>query len=280
MIDTHVHIWDFNRAKYQWLENDTSILHRNYLIEELEPERIAAGVTAGVLMQAANTTEETDYMLEVAARTNWIKGVVGWLPLTEPEETDRLLEEKYAGDILFKGARHLMHDEPSAKWLLQDEVIASLQLLVKYDIPYDIVAVVPEHMRTSFQVAAKVPELKLVLDHLSQPPISTADKFGEWGTLMKQAAAHSNFFVKISGMGTTSRKGDQWNADDVKPYIEFVLEHFGADRCFCGGDWPVSLLAGSYTKAWKIYTDVLKQLLDAETLEKVLYTNAASFYKL
>src|SRR4051812_10363286 len=117
MIDTHVHIWDFNRARYQWLEHDTSILHRNYLIEELEPERIAAGVTAGVLMQAANTTEETNYMLEVAARTNWIKGVVGWLPLIEPEETDKLLEEKYAEVILFKGVRHLMYDEPSPQWL-------------------------------------------------------------------------------------------------------------------------------------------------------------------
>jgi L-fuconolactonase len=280
MIDTHVHIWDFSRARYSWLDNDTSILKRNYLIEELEPERLAAGVTGGVLMQAANTTQETDYMLEVAAATHWIKGVVGWVPLPDPGQVQQLLEEKYGKQPYFKGVRHLMHDEPTADWLLQENIIGSLHLLAQRNIPYDIVAIVPAHMRTTLEVINKVPELKLALDHLSQPPIATKQKFGEWGELMKEASKHTNVFVKISGLGTASRKQSDWTAEDVKPYIEFVLQHYGVDRCFCGGDWPVSLLAGSYARTWGIYENVLSELLSIDELKKVLYTNASAFYNL
>lgn len=280
MIDTHVHIWDFSRAEYSWLDNDSSILKRNYLIEELEPERLQAGVTAGVLVQAANTTKETDYMIEVAAQTTWLKGVVGWLPLPDPDRSQQLLEEKYKQQPYFKGVRHLIHDEPDAKWLLQDTVIQSLQLLAKHTMPYDIVATVPAHIQTTLQLVNKVPSLKIVFDHLSQPPIAAGRAFGEWGTLMQEAAKYPNAFAKISGLGTTTRKGSSWTAGDIRPYVEFVLEYFGVDRCFCGGDWPVSLLADSYARTWKIYETVLTSLLSAEDLKKVLYTNATSFYKL
>ena len=96
---------------------------------------------------------------------------------------------------------------------------------------------------------------------------------------MKEAAKYEKCYLKISGLGLTS-KNPQWSKNDIQPYVEFVLEHFGVDRCFCGGDWPVSLLAGSYSKTWQIYREVLDALLDEEQRHKVFYQNAFDFYRL
>ena len=278
LIDTHVHVWNFDRAEYSWLKGDSSILNRSYHIEELEEERLKAAVSAGILVQAANNFEDTDWMLEVAENTEWIQGVVGWLPLTDPVGTAEALE-RYTANKYFKGVRHLIHDEPDAKWLLQQEVIESLGILAKHRVPYDIVGVLPEHIETAITVAEKVPDLLMVFDHLNQPPIASNELFGRWGSLMQHAATHPNFYAKISGLGTTSRKVD-WNASDISPYIGFALEHFGSDRCFCGGDWPVSLLAGSYTRTWHIFKESIDAFLNEYDRRKVYYENAQAFYNL
>ncbi|MFY7838760.1 MAG: amidohydrolase family protein [Lacibacter sp.] len=278
IADTHVHIWDFHRAEYAWLKNNTGILNRTYAIEEVEAERIEAGITSGILVQAANNFEDTDWMLHVAVNTDWIAGIVGWLPLTDPDATLKALQRKYGKENYFKGVRHLIHDEPDTRWLLQPEVINSLQILADHNIPYDVVGVLPEHIETALEVANKVPELRMVFDHLNQPPIATKEKFGRWGELLKEAAQHKNFYAKISGLGLTAQKGESWTADDIKPYVGFALEQFGTDRCFVGGDWPVALLAGSYSYAWKNYKEIILELVDKSAAEKIFYSNAANFY--
>jgi L-fuconolactonase len=270
IIDTHVHVWDPGRAEYPWLQGDTSILNNTWTIEQLEAERKEAGITAGILVQASGNIEDTNLMLETAYRTSWISGVVGWLPLIDTGATGRILEERYLKEKYLKGIRHQIHDEKDPKWLLQPGVIESLQLLAKQSIPYDVVAVLPGHIETTLAAAEKVPDLKMVFDHLSQPPIATKEKFGKWGELMKESAKNKNFYVKISGLGTASGNFKNRSNDDIKPYIEFALEHFGTDRCFCGGDWPVSLLADSYTNTWQTYKEILTELLTEEEQEKIM----------
>jgi L-fuconolactonase len=279
IVDTHVHVWNFERADYLWLKGDISILNRSYHIEELDKEKKKAAVTDGVLVQAANNFEDTDWMLEVAERNEWIKGVVGWLPLMDPQQTAKALGEKYYNQKYFKGVRHLIHDEPDSKWLIQNEVLESLQILSDYHLPYDIVGILPEHIDAALAVAEKIPSLKIVFDHLNQPPIESKEKFGRWGELMKEAAKNPNSYAKISGLGVTAKK-PKWSKDDIQPYIEFVLEHFGVDRCFCGGDWPVSLLAGSYSQTWSIYHKAIDSLLNAEQQQKIYCKNAVAFYQL
>jgi L-fuconolactonase len=280
IADTHIHVWNFQQAYYLWLEGDNSILNRTYNIEEIETERKNLGIVSGVLVQAANNLEDTNWMLQVAKTTNWISGVVGWLPLTDPVATQKLLEEKYVKEKYFKGVRHLIHDEEDSKWLLQPAVIESLQLLAAHDIPYDVVGVLPAHIETVLKVSELVPNLRMVFDHLNQPPIFKKEKFGAWGPLMKTAAQHKNMYAKISGLGTASGDPEGWRPDDLKPYVEFALQNFGTDRCFCGGDWPVSLLAGSYTKIWKAYEQIINELISKEDAAKVFYTNAQKFYNL
>ncbi|MFL5739383.1 MAG: amidohydrolase family protein [Flavisolibacter sp.] len=277
IVDTHVHVWNFEKAEYEWLHGNTSVLNRSYHIDEIKEERKNAGIEYGVLVQAANNFEDTDWMLQVAQQTDWIKGVVGWLPLTSATRTGKALEEKYLQQKYFKGVRHLIHDEPDPQWLLQ--VLESLRILSDYHLPYDVVGVLPEHIETVLKVAGKIPSLRMVFDHLNQPPLSSKEKFGRWGELMKEAAKHQNFYAKISGLGTTA-KNPHWSKNDIQPYVVFVLENFGVDRCFCGGDWPVSLLAGSYSRTWAIYREVLGSLLNEEQLQKLLYQNAVDFYQL
>jgi len=279
IIDTHLHVWNFDKAYYLWLEGDTSILNRTHHIEEVEEEQKKVGVTDVVLVQSANNYEDTDWMLEVAERKESVVGVVGWLPLMQPEQTEELLQKKYLRNQYFKGMRHLIHDETDSRWLLQEEVLESLQILANNGLPFDVVGVLPEHIETVLTAAQKVPSLKMVFDHLNHPPIAGGEKFGRWGSLMKEAAALPNFFAKISGLGTVTKKQD-WSAEDIKPYVAFALENFGADRCFCGGDWPVSLLAGSYTYTWTVYKNVIDSLLPEAQREKVYANNAVSFYNL
>jgi L-fuconolactonase len=280
IIDTHIHVWNFEHASYDWLKNDTSILHRNYDIADLEQDRLKAGITEGVLIQAANNFEDTDWMLEIAERTDWIAGVVGWLPLTDPIATEKALQQKYLSNKYFKGVRHLIHDEPDPRWLLQADVIRSLQILADHNLPYDVVGITTEHIETALAVANKVPELKMIFDHLNRPPDASKKDFHEWSALMKEAAKHRNFYAKISGLGKLPTNVEKWDSDYITPHISFALEAFGEDRCMCGGDWPVSLLKENYVTIWNSYKEIINSLLDHEGKKKLFYSNALQFYNL
>src|SRR6476620_544051 len=155
IVDTHVHIWNFTRAEYGWLKGNTSLLNRTYELRELEQERKKVGITEGVLIQAANNFEDTDYMLEVAAGSDWIKGVVGWLPLMDPRGVESAFAKKYHSNIYLKGVRHLIHDERDPNWLLQEKVIESLKILADRQLAYDVVGVLPAHIETALNVAQK-----------------------------------------------------------------------------------------------------------------------------
>ena len=280
IIDTHVHIWDLEKAEYPWLKNDTSILNRTWNIDEIADDRKKSGITAAVLVQASGNLEDTQLMLDIAYKTDWIVGVVVWLPLIDRLITERLLGEWFLEEKFFKGVRHQIHDEKDPEWLLQPEVLKSLKLLADYKIPYDVVGILPVHIETVLKVAERIPNLKMVFDHLNWPPIATKEKFGNWGELMKIAAQHKNLYAKISGLGTASGNFQDRTAEDIKPYVEFVLQHFGTERCFCGGDWPVSMLANNYIQTWQITKDILNDLLNNDEKDKVFFSNANSFYNL
>ncbi|MGC4232703.1 MAG: amidohydrolase family protein [Niabella sp.] len=280
IIDAHVHIWDLARSGYEWLKNADGLLQQTYSLEQLEASRVAAGVDAGLLVQADNTLEDTALMIEAANSHDWIKGVVGWLPLTSSSKTEQLLQSVFSTEKYFKGVRHLIHDEADDEWLLQPEVIKSLKLVAAHHLPFDVVGVKVSHIKTALRVAELVPDLKMVFDHLNQPPVKSGDRFGEWGQYMKLAAQHKNFYVKISGLGITAGK-EKFSAAVIKPYIDFILTGFGAPRCFCGGDWPVSLLASGYVEAWDVYKQVIKELVGDEYQRRLIFSeNAISFYNL
>ena len=279
IIDTHLHTWDLNKLDYYWLKNDNSILAKTYLLDEVLPQMADAGVTGAVLVQATNRLEETDWLLQLASEYDCILGGVVWLPLNNPTAFNKALET-YAINPYFKGVRHQVHDEADDNWLLQPSVLESLQVLATQNIPYDLVGTKTAHIKAALKVAEKIPDLKMVFDHLNQPPFADKNNWSNWGDLITEAAKLPNFYAKVSGLGTAASKPFKWTADDIKPAIELVLQQFGTDRIFCGSDWPVCLLAGSYEYTWQQYQLLFDSLLNEEEKHKVYAANAEKFYNL
>jgi L-fuconolactonase len=280
IIDTHVHIWDLIKVHYSWLQGDDSILARNYLPAELYPQLSKVHVTSAVLVQAANNLEDTELMLSAASQNDWIKGVVGWVPLQDPSKTQALIENWKATNTYLKGIRHLIHNEANENWLLQDNVIESLKILAHHHITYDIVGVKEAHLKAAITIAEKIPNLNLVLDHLNNPPMTNQTDMDRWRTNIKVAAQLKNIHAKISGLAMATGQFETWTSADIHASIEYALEQFGTDRCFCGGDWPVSLLAGGYVKTIQAYREIIENFLTKIDQEKVFNKNAALFYKL
>lgn len=279
-IDTHIHIWDLKKSNYTWLQKAPVMLKRNFDIQELEQSIEAAEIKEGILVQSDNGPMDTDYMISEASKVTWITGVVGWLPLQQPEKLDDIWNTKYKEYSIFKGVRHLIHNEENDRWLLQPNVLQSLAWLAEKNLAYDVVGTTTVHLESAIQVADKIGRLTIVLDHLNQPPSYRSADWQQWCDLVKEAALRPNIKVKISGLGNGATADGRWNADDIQPAVEFVLQQFTAERVCCGGDWPVSLQASGYAYTWQQYRNVLKKLLNPALQEKVLYSNAKTFYKL
>jgi L-fuconolactonase len=279
VIDTHMHSWDLLKVRYSWLDGDTSILAKNYYPSNIEGQLAAANVSAAIMVQAANSIEDTAFMFDCAAQYPWIIGVVGWVDLLDPEVAKQQLNA-HLQNKCFKGIRHLIHDEPDNNWLLQPAVLKSLEILANHGLPFDVVGIKIEHMKAAIQVAKQIPHLKMVFDHLNHPPIATHEQFGAWGDAIAEAASMPNFYGKISGLGTCCENFNDWSAITIEPYVTYVLQHFGVDKLMIGGDWPVSLLAGDYVTTHNRYQNVIQKLVAQQNQQKIFESNATAFYKL
>jgi len=277
-IDTHIHSWNLEKVEYSWLKGNTSILNRSYLLDELDPQLIESEITYGLMVQASNSVEDTFFMINECEKRDWLKGLVGWLPLTEPEKWDQNLEE--ISSPFLKGIRHLIHDEPNPLWLLQPSVVDSFSRFHKSNLSFDVVAVLPEHLNCVLILSEKYPEIKWCIDHLGHPPIKSGEKFGKWGERMKNLATNPNVFIKISGLGMACKDVNKWDYTEIQPYIDFSLEQFGIERAMMGGDWPVVELCGGYKKSWEAYTQILSKLVSDKDLELIYSKNAIHFYNL
>jgi L-fuconolactonase len=275
-IDAHQHFWNLEKVKYPWLVPAFGPIYRTIEAAELEPLLKANGIDKTIIVQAMDSYEDTDYMLETAAQYDWVAGVVGWVPLNKPNEAAKKLEE-YTKNPLFKGVRHLIHEEKDPNWVVQDEVIEGLKLLASLGLTFDVVAVLPEHLRHVSTLAARIPNLKIVIDHLAKPPIK-AKQMEPWASLIKEAAAYPNVYAKLSGLNTAA-DWESWSSADIKPFIDYAFDIFGADRLLFGSDWPVSNLAGDYTKVWVETNKALEGRSQAE-IDAVLGGTATRFYGL
>ena len=209
IIDTHQHLWDLDRVAYPWLVPEFGPIARTFVPADLEPQLGPAGVTHTVLVQAANSYADTEYMFEQAALHSYVAGVVGWVPLLYPDVAGRAIE-RFSANPKFVGMRHLIHNEADSHWLLQDRVIEGLKLLAQHNLTFDVVATTHEHLECIPAVSERVPDLRMVIDHLGQPPIQSGT-LGQWGEDVRIAAQNPNVFAKISGLGHR-----QWHARQLE----------------------------------------------------------------
>ncbi|CAN5826427.1 amidohydrolase family protein [soil metagenome] len=279
IVDSHQHFWDLEKVAYPWLVPDYGPIYRTFTPEELEPQLRAAGVDRTVLVQAANSFEDTDAMLASAREHPWIAAVVGWVPLEDPEAAARILDEQYLRDPYFRGVRHLNHEEPDADWLVRPAVIEGLRVLQARGLVYEVVSVYPLHLGHVPALARACPDLAIVIDHLAKPPIKSGD-LTAWAADLQAAAAFPDVHAKISGLNTAA-DWQTWRAEDLVPVISPAIEAFGVGRLLFGSDWPVAILAGDYDKVWSETNRALDLLgLAASEKSAILGHNAAALYRI
>lgn len=243
VVDAHQHVWDLERGEYAWLTPELGPLHRTWEQQELLPQLAAAGVDRTVLVQAEDSLGDTERMLAVADAHDVVAGVVGWVPLVDPDVAAVALE-RFVADPRFVGVRHLNHIEPDPDWLVREDVLAGLGLLAERGLVFEVVATVPRHLELVPQIAERHPSLAIVIDHLGKPPIAERG-WQPWADLLARAAEAPNVSAKVSGLNTAA-SFDGWSGEDLRPYVEHALERFGAARLMFGGDWPVAVLNGDY----------------------------------
>ena len=276
-VDTHQHFWNMNEVAYPWLVPEYGPIYRTFEPSELEPQLKASGVDKTVIVQAMDSYADTNSMLNIAKNYDWVAGVVGWVPILDPEETAKKLDE-YTRNPYFKGIRHLIHEEKHPDWVIQKQVIESLQLLAARGLTFDVVAVFPNQLKHVPTLVEKVPDLKIVIDHLAKPPLEEESR-KIWREQMAAAAESPNVYAKISGLNTVTPDFENWTYEDIKPLIDFALEKFGADHLMFGSDWPVAVLAGDYAKVWDETNKAIADLSQAEQ-DAILGGTGNEFYNL
>jgi len=281
ITDTHLHLWDLSRVEYDWLAAaKDSILCRTHGPEEIQSQLKQAGVNRVVLVQSANSIEDSGYMFEMSRSYDWIAGVVAWLPLTDPVWSHRLLET-YQDEPFFKGIRHLMHIEPDNRWLLDPKVQESLQILADQGIPLDVVTINNHQFDAVLETAARIPSLRIIIDHLSQPPQFATSAYTEWSARMGDAASLPHIWLKVSGLGTIPKNAEQSLVDRFLPILSGLIDQFGFDRLLCGGDWPISRLDRPYADTWASIRSLFEKLSNgASDLQKIYDLNATRCYGL
>jgi L-fuconolactonase len=243
IVDAHQHFWDPAVADYAWMSEEVEPLRRRFGPDDLAPLLAAHGVDATVVVQARGSLDETRALLELAAATPFVAGVVGWVDLTA--------DAKHGLNGLV-GVRHQVHDEPDPNWLLRDDVQRGLAAVGDAGLAYDLV-VRPAQLPAAAAAVRRHPESSFVLDHVGNPPPRSGE-VAAWRHGVAALAELPNVTCKLSGLFTLAETGA-----DLAPIVEQALRWFGAERCMFGSDWPVCLLATDYGAALALVRDAVPE---------------------
>jgi len=266
VIDSHLHLWTLDtfvtggERPYPWLGPQHGALYRSFGEDEALETLKAAGVRAAVLVQADDTVADTDSMLAVAKRNPWVLGVVGWVRLDSPDECASQLDRLTAQPV-FKGVRHLVHDDPRADFLDLPAVRESLALVAQRGLAFDVPDAFPRHLGSTVRLAGELPELTVVLDHLGKPPRSDASLMDSWRTDFLALGRQPNTVAKLSGLHAS---GLPYTSEALRPLFDTALDAFGAERLMIGGDWPVSTLGAPYGRTLDVLLELVSALSPSE----------------
>ena len=276
-VDAHQHFWDPARASYPWLTDDLAAIRRAFGPGDLAPLLAANGVAHSVLVQTRSSLDETREFLALAARHDFIAGVVGWVDLTAADVAAQIATLRAGpGGAKLVGIRHQVQDEPYATWLLRADVRRGLAAVGQAGLVYDLLVRTRE-LPAARTVAHELPEVRFVVDHLAKPPIASG-ALDEWGRNLAPLAALPNVHGKLSGL-VTEADWRAWTVEDLVPVVRRPREWFGAERLVFGSDWPVCLLAGSYERVLDAYRRSLGELSTRE--EALIFgANAVALYRL
>ncbi|MEM8655460.1 MAG: amidohydrolase family protein [Pseudomonadota bacterium] len=277
-IDAHQHFWHPARGDYDWMPKDIPVLNRVYVPQDLGPTLDHHGIAGTVLIQAAATVHETEYMLGLADATPWIKGVVGWIDFED--ENHRAHLERLAAHPKFCGVRPMIQDIPDVNWMLRDDVQWAYRALIDLDLTFDALGF-PQHIPNFLTLAQRYPDLRIVYDHCMKPQIrdqmAGRDAYTDWATGITQLAEETHGVIKFSALLTEADNG--WTRNDIRPFARHVLDMFGADRVMWGSDWPVCRIRSEYGDWHAMARELTSHLTDAEQ-DQIFGGTATRFYRL
>ena len=272
IVDAHQHFWDLARGDYGWLKPDNPI-HRAYGTGDLRPLLVQTGVDATILVQAAPTPAETDYMLGIAERAKFILGVVGWIDLEAANAASEV--RRRAEQPLFLGVRPMLQDLPDPGWVLQPSLRPALNAITAEGLVFDAL-IAPNQISVITELATRHPQLSIVLDHAAKPRLGDAGAMVHWQRGIEALAQCANVTCKVSGLLTELQPGA--GVADVMAAVAHLFDAFGPARLIWGSDWPVLTLAGDYTAWFELAREAIAAK-EPSAVRAVMGDNALRIYR-
>ncbi|HEX6463511.1 MAG TPA: amidohydrolase family protein [Vicinamibacterales bacterium] len=272
MIDCHQHFWRYDAGEYAWIDDSMSALKRDFLPPDALDEMERTGVTASIAVQARQSLDETRWLLDLADRHPFIRGVVGWIDLQAGDVEGQLTE--FSGRPALVGIRHIVQAEPDG-FLALPAFRAGVAQLEPTGLVYDIL-VYARQLPDAVAFARALPRQRFVLDHLGKPDVRS-DGFRQWRRHFDELASLPNVFCKLSGL-VTEADWRSWTPGQLRPYIDAALESFGPSRLMIGTDWPVCTVAASYWTVVALVAEAIDEYSEAER-QQILEGTARKVYE-
>ena len=273
-IDAHQHFWKYVPATHGWINDEMSVIRKDFLPNDLEPILSKHHIDGTIAVQADESIDETSLLLSLSEKYDFIKAVVGWIDLRSTEVNDQLAYYKQFKKLV--GFRCIMQGQPDEAYLSNESFINNLHSLKAFNYTYDLL-VYHHQLPSLLKMIDKVPENKFILDHIGKPDIKKKN-ISEWKENIFELAKHPGIYCKLSGM-ITEANHSTWTYDEIVPYMDVVGEAFGTDRICFGSDWPVCLVAGQYDKMIGVVETWASQL-NTNTQEKIFGLNTCTFYNI
>lgn len=273
-IDSHQHFWKYDPVRDAWITNEMAVIQQDFMPGDLEPLLKQNGIDGCVAVQVDQSENENHFLLDLAEKNDFIRGIVGWVDLRNEKVGERL--EFFTQFPKIRGFRHIVQAEPEIDFLLREDFCRGISQLARYGYTYDIL-IYPKHIPTAVEFARKFPNQLFVVDHLAKPFIKDL-LIDDWARDLRHFAGMDHVYCKLSGM-VTEADWANWDYSHFQHYIETVLEIFGIDRVMFGSDWPVCLLGADYGEVCGILQRNTLSLTESEN-EKLWGRNCINFYRL
>jgi L-fuconolactonase len=270
-IDSHHHFWQLSRGDYSWLTSELGLIYRDFAADDLRPFLQRHKIDATIIVQAAPAISETEFLLDVARRTDFVKGVVGWADLEAKDAPDKI--GRLATRDHLVGLRPMIQDIPDPEWMLKPALEPAIGEMERSRLRFDAL-LKPPHLAPFQRFLRKYPNLPIVIDHGAKPEIRS-EGFAAWAPAIAEIARDERVFCKLSGLVTEANS--DWQTDDLKSYIDHLVASFGPARLMWGSDWPVVNLAGGYDR-WMEASVACLTALSGDEQAAIFGGTAARFY--
>lgn len=278
-VDTHHHLWDLDVRDQPWMTGpEMDPLRRDFRPSDLQAAIRGTSVDATVLVQTVADPDETPEMLVLAETVDRVAAVVGWVDLTARDTREQIgrLHTHPSGGWL-RGIRHQVEDEPDPDWLIRPEVLAGLGAVEDAGLLYELL-IRPHQLPAAIKAVGQYPQLTFVLDHCAKPPVASGE-LEPWASRIRALAAHPNVVCKLSGLVTQDEWAAQPDPSRLRACVDVVLDAFGPSRVMFGSDWPVCLLATTYSEVLGVAKELTAGLSDRERTA-IFDTTAREIYNL